>query len=964
MSINTIETLSGFTRGGRLSTVNVAEPSGPPVDPHPDLDLDLDLDVFGTRDLFAAAGRSDAALGDGPAATLGDKDENGSGTGTAAVAASGNQGIDGLLSGVRWNGGFITYSFPDSAADYQASHPEAFTNAQQINAAQQLAAHFALNDATYTQPAAAVGFSVEGFTGLSVSWTASESAGTIRLINTDDPGTAYAYYPSSQVYGGDAFFGNSGRTPVMGNYHWHTMLHEIGHSLGLKHGQETSVYGAMPSYLDSMEYSVMTYRSYVGHPGSGGYTNEAYGYAQTYMMYDIAALQHMYGADFTTNSGNTTYAWNPGSGNTVINGNAAITPGANRIFMTVWDGGGIDTYDASAYTTGVTINLLPGGYSLLSSGQRAYLGTDSSGVAQYARGNVFNALQYNGDARSLIENATGGSGSDTLYGNNANNVLTGNAGGDYLWTSSGNDTLYGGDGNDTLYGADGNDYNTGDGGNDYIWAYTGADTAYGGEGNDTVYGGADNDWVQGDAGNDYVHGEAGNDYVFGGDGVDSMYGGDGDDWVYGGHSATIDAVADGGAGTDGLYYGYFGLNGYTFDDELEQIRLGSTVVGTMVGFETIYGGYGNDIIISDGEGHTYYGIGGNDTMIAGLGDETMYGGTGIDTIDMTLWDVSYSYNMTTGLTVGFPGELYLEFERVVMGDGNDTVIGTAGNETIDGGLGNDSMEGAAGNDTYLVNSLSDLVVELAGGGVDWINASVNNLTLAANVENLQLRGGNINGTGNALSNIINGTAGKNTLHGGSGGADTLRGYGGNDTYIVGPGDVIVEAAGKGTDTMRTWVTNTLFANVENLTLTGGGNINGTGNGLGNVINGTGGANVLNGMNGNDTLLGNAGNDALLGGGGNDRLDGGAGADNMTGNAGADSFVYRAGADRVIDFLDNVDTLLLDDSLWGGAALTVNQVLAMASVIAGDVIFNFGGGNILTVDNVANKFLLADDMVFV
>ena len=66
-------------------------------------------------------------------------------------------------------------AWPRMTADYQAGHPESFTNAQQINAAQQLAAHFALNDATYTQPAAAVGFSVEGFTGLSVSWTASES---------------------------------------------------------------------------------------------------------------------------------------------------------------------------------------------------------------------------------------------------------------------------------------------------------------------------------------------------------------------------------------------------------------------------------------------------------------------------------------------------------------------------------------------------------------------------------------------------------------------------------------------------------------------------------------------------------------------------------------------------------------------------------------------------------------------
>ena len=84
------------------------------------------------------------------------------------------------------------------------------------------------------------------------------------------------------------------------------------------------------------------------------------------MMYDIAALQHMYGADFTTNSGNTTYTWNPLNGNTVVNGLTTITPGGNRIFLTIWDGGGIDTYDLSAYSSNLSVNLAPGSYSVFS----------------------------------------------------------------------------------------------------------------------------------------------------------------------------------------------------------------------------------------------------------------------------------------------------------------------------------------------------------------------------------------------------------------------------------------------------------------------------------------------------------------------------------------------------------------------------------------------------------------------
>src|SRR5690606_38914874 len=152
-------------------------------------------------------------------------------------------------------------------------------------------------------------------------------------------------------------------------------------------------------HVDSMEYSIMTYRAYIGAPVSGGYGNEEYGYAQTYMMLDIAALQRMYGADFSTNSGKTVYKWKPGSGDTYVNGkvgiDAASGADANRIFATIWDGGGTDTYDLTAYSSGVRIDLRPGKHSVFSDAQLAFLGGGPNDG--FARGNIFNALLYKGD---------------------------------------------------------------------------------------------------------------------------------------------------------------------------------------------------------------------------------------------------------------------------------------------------------------------------------------------------------------------------------------------------------------------------------------------------------------------------------------------------------------------------------------------------------------------------------------
>ena len=832
----------------------------------------------------------------------GDRAENGSGATTFAVGATGNQGIDGLLVGVGWAGGSITYSDPTSASQYQAGHPEAFSNFQHIDAQQIVAMHFALNTAVYTQPSGAAGFSVEGFTGLSITYNGSDGSGTIRLANTSNPGTAYAYYPNNGVAGGDAFFGGSGRTPTMGDYDWHTVLHELGHSLGLKHGQETSVFGAMPSNLDSMEFSVMTYRSYVGAPLSG-YTNEQFGYAQTYMMYDIAALQHMYGADFSTNSGNTTYTWNPGNGNTVINGLTAISPGGNRIFLTIWDGGGTDTYDLSAYSSNLTVDLAPGGYSVFSTTQLADLNQFSAGFE--ARGNVFNALQYQGNAASLIENATGGSGNDSMSGNAANNLLDGNAGNDTLNGLTGADTLYGGDGNDLFIDSDAINFDSMDGGagidtadfsgnsfsdNRIIYDLAsglisvvnpagntqdiiGVENLITSNASETLIGGFESNLFIANGGDDSVVGGGGLDTLYGGDGNDTIEGGFSTDDVYGGAGDDLFVVLNGqfydnsygGSGIDTLDHSDSDYAGDTFDFAAGLIT-GTHINGTSAALSSIevyFDGIGGNTIVSDGGSHTYYGGDGDDTMRATAGGETMYGGAGIDDLDLSIGNFIYTFDMTTGLATQYPAELFLGFENVTMGSANDTVTGSSAANRIDGGGGNDSLLGLSGIDTIYGGDGNDFIN--GGTFVDQVFGGLGDDTLAM--------------TGGDFIDDVDGGAGIDTLD--------MSGYTFNFlTADLGAG-TYTEGGGSG---IRS--------------ITGVEVVIGTGNN--DVITGGGAAESLYGGGGNDALSGASGVDVLDGGDGNDTLNGGLFKDTSYGGNGDDTFRITG-----VDIADDV---------YGGAGI--------------------------------------------
>ncbi|HYC65760.1 MAG TPA: hypothetical protein VEC14_13600, partial [Reyranellaceae bacterium] len=244
------------------------------------------------------------------------------------VSPSGDPYIDGLVTGLRWTSA-LTYSFPTQTSDYGASYSDAgaTNNLHALNAGQVAAAHFFIGLInSYIVPQ----FTFLGNNGL----------GDVRVANSDNTPWAYAYYPDgADSTGGDIFIGGqeNNRTPVMGNYGWQTYSHELGHALGLKHpfeaGHEPAFFNTfMPADRDGSEFTVMTYKSGVGR--GNGYTNEDFGFGQTFMQYDILALQYIYGANYESNSGNTTYRWDPNTGQMFVNGVGQPTPGANRIFLT------------------------------------------------------------------------------------------------------------------------------------------------------------------------------------------------------------------------------------------------------------------------------------------------------------------------------------------------------------------------------------------------------------------------------------------------------------------------------------------------------------------------------------------------------------------------------------------------------------------------------------------------------
>jgi serralysin len=503
----------------------------------------------------------------------------GASTATTRTTATSDPNINGLLSTSRWattsqGNTWVSYSFTDSSTDYESNYSDSaiYTGFQSFNSTQRSATRTWAN--AYNNVSNLYLYELTG---------TSDRDATIRIAVSSKPNTAYGNYPSNFVEGGDVFVGTTYdyTNPTIGSYAYYGLGHELGHTLGLKHGNETDGVSniALNSDRDSMEFSIMTYRSYIGASGNT-VTNAEGSYAQSLMMYDIRAIQHLYGADFTYNASNTTYTFSTTTGEMFVNGIGQGTPLTNTIFRTIWDGNGIDTYDFSNYTTNLYVDLSPGGWSDLDTStnyQAANLGNGN-----YARGQVFNALEYNNDTRSLIENASGGSGHDIIVGNSANNFLSGNDGYDYLYGGYGDDILYGGTGADTTIGDIGNDIYFVDNVNDVVTetanSSTQIDRVYssvdytlplnveelvmidtvamygiGNNLNNLIWGNSNVNVLYGMDGNDFLYGAFGNDHLVGGSGADGFY--------FANRSEGVDTIYDFTAGVDKIYISAAGFGG-------------------------------------------------------------------------------------------------------------------------------------------------------------------------------------------------------------------------------------------------------------------------------------------------------------------------------------------------------------------------------------------------------------------
>lgn len=357
---------------------------------------------------------------------------------TTPIALTGDAYIDGILGSDKWAVQNFTFSFPTNPSFYEWPYAGGVQHGLvALNSAQMTAARSAFDQLS----------SVANLAFTEISENPTQHA-DLRLAQSGHPDTPFAFYPSNTPEGGDMWFtswGGSDVAPAKGNYAFVTFLHETGHALGLDHAHEGLL---VPAQRDSIEYTVMSYRSYPGASLQDGYTNEDWGFAQSLMMYDIAAVQHLYGANYNTQNGNTVYSWSPTTGEMFVDGIGQGAPGGNRILLTVWDGGGTDTYDFSNYSTAIRVDLRAGEWTTTSASQLAKLHFDGS---QTAVGNIANALLFEGDTRSLVENAIGGSGNDTIVGNVKDNTLIGGLGDDWLEGGAGSDTLSGQAGWDTAY---------------------------------------------------------------------------------------------------------------------------------------------------------------------------------------------------------------------------------------------------------------------------------------------------------------------------------------------------------------------------------------------------------------------------------------------------------------------------------------------------------------------------------
>ncbi len=231
--------------------------------------------------------------------------------------------------------------------------------------------------------------------------------------NAQTGSSAYAYLPGSGISSVQMYLNNKESYNAVftaGTYGPTVLIHEIGHMLGLKHPGDYDATGSgvngpfLPAATDNGDYTLMSYNDSIGYA-------VGHKFQTTAMLYDIQAIQYLYGANMSYHAGNDTYVL-----------------AANSAPMCIWDAGGADALDFSACTGATVINLNAGAFS------------------ETARGLNNVSIAYN----VTIESAVAGSGGSTIYANGAGNRLQGGAGADTFHQGAGSDTIVGGNGNDTV----------------------------------------------------------------------------------------------------------------------------------------------------------------------------------------------------------------------------------------------------------------------------------------------------------------------------------------------------------------------------------------------------------------------------------------------------------------------------------------------------------------------------------
>ncbi len=860
-----------------------------------------------------------------------------------------------------WNGGSvgtgatITFAFMTSIPQ-RYYNLEPYANAEGFSILADFAGRTSFSSAQQTAVRGIMDMyeSVCNLTINEVSYN-SNSAASIEFTNaTMDPGVGgFAYYPNQTFagnkYGGDVFIANSNTGTSLGSWGYLTLLHEIGHALGLKHPGNYNAGGGgtegpyLPAGQDSHQYTVMSYYDHPSYPNSSPVTP---------MLLDIAALQYVYGANTSYNSGATTYD------------TSYFTLHAQKC---IWDGGGTDTIDVSALTTWNVIDLNPGAFSSINT----------------AGGNTKNiSIAYN----CYIENAIGGSFSDDITGNALANTLVGNAGNDTINGGAGNDILRGGADGDSLNGGADTDTLSYSDSNAAVSINLAARTASGGHATGDTFTSIEN--VSGSAFADTLIGDDNANVLLGNGGADVMNGAGGIDWAdY--------SFGTGGAVTVNLTTG---------------TGSGAEAQGdTLTNIENLVGSSFNDTLIGSSGVNTILGGAGNDTIQSGGGADTLNGGDGIDTLSYAWSTVGVTAGGNTTLITNFEwleGSAYNDTLShmslgVKAGAGDDSIsylmTSTAG-VTLDGGSGTDTADYSGFSITGGVN-----INLLTGVGSNSSSSNYNHSLI--DVENVIGTNSNDTITGNNAANLLAGGFGNDTLSGGDGddvlrgglGSDIINGGNGNDTVsFAGETGIVVASLVTGTaikyDAGWAQYTDTL-SNVENLigtdyadTLIGDANVNALTGGIGNdILEGGGGNDSLDGGDGldtasyagssaaviinlaantlsggdaagdtlssienitgsafGDTLTGNSAANALTGGDGDDTLAGGAGGDTLAGGNGADTASYAGSSSAV--------TVNLTTSTHSGgdaAGDTLTGIENLAGSAFADTLTGDGNANILT-----------------